>query len=93
MEVHLTPEQNSFVRLAIDTGRFQREEDAVQEAMRLWENRERRRLEMRAAIKKAEASLERGEGRRVSTQEEMARLADDIRRRGMARLSAEQNIR
>jgi Arc/MetJ-type ribon-helix-helix transcriptional regulator len=93
MEVYLTPDQEAFIRQAIETGRFDRKEDAVQEAMSLWEGRERRRLEMLAAVDRAEASLTRGEGRRITTREEVTQLADDIKRRGMARLSAEQNIR
>ncbi|MGH9609117.1 MAG: hypothetical protein ACRD34_05520 [Bryobacteraceae bacterium] len=93
MEVELTPEQDGFVRLAIETGRLQHEEDALREAMQLWEERERRRLEIVAAIETAEASLARGEGRRVTTPEQFAKLNEDIRRRGIARLSAEQNTR
>ena len=91
MEVQLTPDQKAFVRQAIDSGRFQREEDAVKEALCLWEDRERRRMEMLVAVDQAEASLARGEGRSVRTREEVTQLAADIKRRGMARLAAEQN--
>ena len=45
MEVHLTPDQEAFVRQAIESGRLHRPEDAVEEALRLWEERERRRVE------------------------------------------------
>src|SRR5271166_1829340 len=92
MEVRLTPDQEAFVRQAIAAGRLHHEEEAVQEAMLLWEERERRRLEILAAVDKAEASLARGEGRRITTHEEVAQLAGDIKRRGMARLAAEQNM-
>ena len=40
MEVQLTPDQKAFVRQAIETGRLQREEDAVKEALSMWEERE-----------------------------------------------------
>ncbi len=93
MEVHLTPDQEAFIREAIEAGRLGREEDAVREAMSLWEERERRRLEILAVVDQAEASLARGEGRRVTTREGATQLTDDIKRRGMARLSAEQKIR
>jgi putative addiction module CopG family antidote len=93
MEVHLTPDQEAFVRQAIETGRLHRKEEAVQEAMSLWEERERRRLEILAAVDQAEASLARGEGRRITTHEEVTQLAADIKRRGIARLAAEQNPR
>jgi putative addiction module CopG family antidote len=91
MEVHLTPDQEAFVRQAIEAGRLHRQEDAVREAMSLWEDRERRRLEIVMAADRAEASLTRGEGRRITTHEEVTQLADDIKRRGVARLAAEQN--
>jgi putative addiction module CopG family antidote len=90
MEVQLTPEQKAFVRQAIESGRLRREEDAVKEALSLWEERERRRLEILIAADQAEASLARGEGRTVTTPEEAKQLADDVKRRGMARLNAEQ---
>jgi putative addiction module CopG family antidote len=93
MEVQLTPDQKSFVRQAIESGRLGREEDAVKEALSLWEERERRRWEILASVDRAEVSLARGEGRRVTTPEEVKQLADDIRRRGLARLAAEQNLR
>ena len=93
MEVHLTLGQEAFIRHAIETGRLHSNEDAVREAMSLWEERERRRLEILVAAARAEASLARGEGRRIQTHEEVTQLADDIQRRGMARLAAEQNLR
>ena len=91
MAVHLIPDQDAFIRQAIETGRLHRKEDAVREAMSLWEERERRRLEILAAVDRAEASLARGEGRRITTDAEVTELAADIKRRGMARLAAEQN--
>jgi hypothetical protein len=51
----------------------------------------RRRAEILAAVDRAEASLARGEGRRVTTREEVANLADQIKRRGLAQLSSQQS--
>jgi putative addiction module CopG family antidote len=93
MEVQLTPDQEAFVRQAIESGRLQREEDAVKEALSLWEEQERRRLEILVSVDKAEASLARGEGRRVATETEARELAADVKRRSMARLHAEPNPR
>jgi Arc/MetJ-type ribon-helix-helix transcriptional regulator len=93
MEVQLTPDQSAFVRQAIESGRLLREEDAVKEALSLWEERERRRLEILVAVDRAEASLAYGEGRRVTTPEQAKQLAADVKRRGMARLDAEQHSR
>jgi len=89
MEVQLTPDQKAFVRQAIDSGRLRREEDAVKEALSLWEERERGRAEILAAIDEAEASLVRGEGHAI-TQESMRELAQQVTERGRARLAAEQ---
>ena len=93
MEVQLTPDQKAFVRRAIETGRLRREEDAVREALSLWEERERRRLEMLVAVDQGEASLARGEGRRVTSPEEAKQIATDVRQRGIACLKAEQTPR
>ncbi|MEO7145527.1 MAG: hypothetical protein ABI165_18675 [Bryobacteraceae bacterium] len=90
MESHPTPDREAFIREALSTGRLHREEDAVQQAMLLWEERERRRLEILARVDEAEASLVRGEGRTITTREEAKQLARDIKRRGLERLSAEQ---
>lgn len=89
MEVQLTPDQKAFVRHAIESGRLHREEDAVQEALALWEDRERTRAEILAAVDKAEASLARGDGR-IITQQSMLDLAEEVKQRGRARLAAEQ---
>src|ERR1035437_8084760 len=87
MEVQLTPDQKAFVRQAIESGRLRREEDAVNEALSLREERERTRAEILAAVDDAEASLARGEGRSI-TRESMRELADEVKQRGRARLAA-----
>jgi hypothetical protein len=46
--------------MPFETGRLRREEDAVEEALSLWEERERRLLELNAAFDEAEADLEAG---------------------------------
>ena len=62
MQVALAPEQQDFICRAVESGRFERAEDAVQEAMGLWVERERRRAEILAAVDAAQASIARGEG-------------------------------
>ena len=89
MEVQLTSDQKAFVRQAIQSGRLRREEDAVKEALSLWEERERTRAGVLAAVDEAEASLARWEGRTI-TQESMRELAQEVKRRGRARLAVEQ---
>lgn len=88
MNLDLTPDQKAFARRAIESGRLHSEEDAVQEALALWEQRERERAEFLLTLDDARASLARGEGR-VITPESMRQLAQDVKERGRARLLAE----
>jgi antitoxin ParD1/3/4 len=88
MQVDLTPDQKAFVRRAIESGRFRHEEDAVKEALSLWEERERIRAEILIAVDEAETSLARGESRAI-THESMRELAENVKRRGRARLAGE----
>jgi Arc/MetJ-type ribon-helix-helix transcriptional regulator len=90
MEVNLTPDQKAFVRQVIESGRLHREQDAVQEALSLWEERERMRAEILTAVDVAEAAITRGEGRTI-TQESVRQLADEVKQRGRSRLAAEQS--
>jgi putative addiction module CopG family antidote len=90
MEIHLTPDQQAMVRQAIESGRLHDEREAVQEALALWEERERRRAEILAAVDQAEASLAHGAGR-VITQQSMRELAEEVKQRGRDRLAAEQS--
>ena len=55
MEVQLTSDQRAFAQRAIQSGRLHSEEDAVLEALALWEERERRRVELLATIETARA--------------------------------------
>ena len=93
MEVQLTDDQKAFVRQGIEMGRYSHEEDALREALSLWEERERDLAEIRADLAVAEASIARGEGRWITSREESAQLVDEIRKRGMARLAAQANNR
>ena len=86
MNVDLPPDQRALVKRAIESGGFSHEEEAVQEALALWEERERTRLETLAALDDAEASLVRGEGRPI-TNDSMKALADDIKECGRRRLA------
>jgi Arc/MetJ-type ribon-helix-helix transcriptional regulator len=88
MKVELTSDQQAFARRAIESGRLHTEEEAVQEALVLWEERERRRAEFLLTLDEAKASLARGEGREV-TEESMRELARQVKERGRARLLAE----
>ncbi len=90
MNIQLTDDQRAFIQRAIASGRFQTEEEAVQEALALWEERERRRLEIVAMVEEAEASLARGEGREFNTKEDTQALAEEIKQRVRRRIAAER---
>ena len=92
MDIPLTPDQRAFIRDAIASGRLRREEDAVREALTLWEHRERSRAQILAAVDAAEASLARGMGRSI-TQESVRQLSDEVKSRGRSRLAAELKSR
>ncbi len=89
MDVQLTADQKAFARHALETGRIHHEIEVVQEALALWENRERTRSQILATLDMAEASLARGEGR-VMTERSMKDLAVEVKQRGRARFVAEQ---
>jgi Arc/MetJ-type ribon-helix-helix transcriptional regulator len=91
MQIELTPEQHDFVRRAVDEGRLKGAEDAVQQGLELWIERERRRDEILAAVDAADASLARGEGI-IITRESMRELAEDVSRRGRQRLLREKSM-
>jgi Arc/MetJ-type ribon-helix-helix transcriptional regulator len=93
MEVQLTADQKAFIRQGVESGRYRREEDALAEALSLWERQERRRAEILSAVDQAEVSFARGEGRVVATHQETVKLADEIKLRGLSRLNAEATKR
>jgi Arc/MetJ-type ribon-helix-helix transcriptional regulator len=88
MEVTLTSDQRAFVQLALADGRLRSEEEAVAEALALWEERERSRIAFLATLTDARASLTRGEGREL-TEESLQELAKSVKERGRARLAIE----
>jgi Arc/MetJ-type ribon-helix-helix transcriptional regulator len=90
MEVQFSPGQKAFVREAIASGRISHEADALTQALLMWEERERRRVEILSAVELSQQSLDCGEGRRITTESELRQLGDDVKRRGTARPAAEQ---
>jgi putative addiction module CopG family antidote len=93
MDVRLSPDQEAFVRQAIQAGRLRNAEEAVREALSLWEERERKRLELVAAIEEAEASVARGEVIEIATPEAARALADRVKMAGRERLESERNLK
>jgi Arc/MetJ-type ribon-helix-helix transcriptional regulator len=88
MNVQLSAEQRALAHRAITDGRLLNEEEAVQEALALWEERERRRLAMQASLDEAKAAVLRAEGRQINP-DSMRSLAAEVAERGRARLATE----
>jgi len=82
--------QQALIDQAIKSGRLASAEDAVKEALELWEERERARLEILSAVERSRESLRKGKGWFVRSHEESRRFAADINRTGLARLEAER---
>lgn len=80
MEVHFTPEpdQEAFILKAIASGRYRTAEDAVRDAMGRWEEGERSRAELLAALDEAEADLEAGQYVDY-TDETLPKLAQELK--------------
>jgi putative addiction module CopG family antidote len=89
MEIRLTADQEELIRQAIEAGRFENAEEAVREALLLWERREREAAlaEFRATLDAAEASIGCGESIPI-TRQSMRDLAADVKRRGRVRMVA-----
>ena len=87
MEIELTPEQDTFVHLGIAEGRFRDEQEAVKAALKLWEVRERARVNLMAALEVGETELDAGQGTDYST-ETILSLVDGVKTRGRAKLAA-----
>jgi len=83
MEITLTPEQESLIQHAIDSGRLKRPEDAVTKALAMWVERERSLIELQKALDEGEADF--AAGRFFELDEESGRkLAEQIKREGRA---------
>lgn len=88
MNITLTPNQQTFVQRAVESGRIGSAEDAVTEALLLWEEQELQRAAFLETLDQAKASIARGEGR-VITPDSMRALAADSKRRLRERLAGE----
>jgi putative addiction module CopG family antidote len=88
MQVELTPQQNSFVDLGIQEGRFRGPEEAVRQALALWEKRERARAELLASLDLAEQSLDAGDGE-TYTGETLHELVESVKERGITKLAGQ----
>jgi putative addiction module CopG family antidote len=87
MEIDLTPEQRSFVHLAIEQGRFSHADDAVKDALALWTRRERARIELLAEIDAGINSFD-GNEMVLDSEESIVGFVEGVKQRGRARLAS-----
>ena len=62
MDVRLSPDQEEFIRRAVEKGRYGKAEDVVREALAMLQERERKRAEILEAVDFAEISISRAAG-------------------------------
>jgi Arc/MetJ-type ribon-helix-helix transcriptional regulator len=87
MEIQLTPAQEAFLRQAIESGRIHRAEEAIQQALSLWEARERGRIEILSALDVAEGDLQTGNFSDYGD-ESLPRLAEELKREARSSLKS-----
>ena len=78
-----TPDQQAFIHQAIASGRYRNAEDAIREAMARWQEDERLRFELLAALDDAEADLLAGQYADYSDKT-LRRLAEELKREARA---------
>jgi antitoxin ParD1/3/4 len=81
MVLSMPPDLDAFVHHVVSTGAYESEEAVMVAALRLLQERERRLEELRAEIRPALESLDRGEGIPLDFEE--------VKVRGRQRLAAE----
>lgn len=90
MDIQLTPAQEAFLRQAIESGRIHHAEEAVHEALSLWETRERNRIEILSALDEAEADLQTGHFSDYNDAS-LPRLGEKLKREARASLKRGSN--
>lgn len=89
MQFEPTSEQESFINHAVASGRFNAPEEALSDAVNLWLERERRRMEIIAALDAAEAEIAVGHYREYD-RSELPLLLEELKAEGRAMLEAKQ---
>ena len=92
MTVEIPPEFQRFVESVLQSGAFRTEAEVVGEALRLFQERQRRLDELRKEIQPALDRLDRGEGLQLDD-EGLDVLFEDIKRRGRERCQARETRR
>ena len=87
MQINLTEAQEALVRRAVKSVRLSSVEDAVTEALLLWEEQQRGREALLGLLDAGRQAIARDEGIEI-TPASMRALAEDVKRRGRERRAA-----
>lgn len=87
MEITLTPEQESFIRHAVESGRSGNAQEAVQQALDHWVERQRNLIDLLNALDEAEYDFANGKYTEYDDQG-LLDLAEQIKREGRMRRAA-----
>ena len=88
MQIQLSPEQRSFIELGIQQGRFRDPGEAMQQALSLWTERERVRLELLAEIEAGDNSPRENDAI-LDSDEEIADFLAGVEQQGSNKLRHE----
>ena len=80
----------AFIQAEIASGKYASADEAVSEAVRLLQERERQLDSLRGEIEIGTSAFERGEVTTIRTDADRQALIDDVQRRGRERLQATQ---
>ncbi|WP_446741898.1 hypothetical protein [Silvibacterium acidisoli] len=84
--MHLTPDQEAFVREELARGRLRSVEEATELAFDLWIKDEKNRLQFLAALEEAERDITTGNFTEYND-ENLHELVEDIKREARAKLA------
>jgi len=88
MDIELTEEQAAFAREIYAHGRAQSLAEATDLVRSKWAEYQIKRAELVATIEAADASLDRGEGTRIHSEQELHEFFQSIHNRGTGRLNS-----
>ncbi len=86
MVATLPPDLEAFIPSEVASGKYASADEAVSEAVRLLQARERRLARLRTEIEVGMTAFARGEFAAIETDADRQALVDDIQRRGRERL-------
>lgn len=83
MTISLSPQQAGRIEAAVETGDYASNSEVLRDALRLWENREERRIAEIGRLKRAyDEGIASGEGRSVTTEQLLTEFKARAAKRG-----------